>query len=89
MRCVSAANVGGTVFALLTVDGLGRRALLIWSGILMVISQVIVAVCLAVYMKPDAALPQDVGSGIVGVICGFVVTYACSWGKLPLILFSM
>ena len=79
-----AVNVGSTVLAILTVDKLGRRNLLIYFGALMVICEVITGVCIGYFFNHDnGKLPDNVSNGILAVICVYVLSFAVSWYALP------
>ena len=77
---LGAVNVGSTVLAILTVDKLGRRNLLIYFGALMVICEVITGVCIGYFFNHDnGKLPDNVSNGILAVICVYVLSFAVSW----------
>ena len=77
-----AVNVGSTVFAIVTVDKLGRRALLIYGGIVMIMCEIITGVCLGYFFNHDhGVLTSRVSDGILAVICIYVAHFAISWGE--------
>ena len=80
-----AVNVVSTLVAIIGVDRVGRRFLFIVSGIIMVMCEVIVGVCLGYYFNVnDGVLPNAVSNGVLAVICFYVANFAWSWGKLSL-----
>ena len=80
MNC--AVNVVSTLVAIVGVDRVGRRFLFISSGIIMVICEVIVGVCLGHYFnKYHGTLPDNVSNAILAVICFYVANFAWSWGR--------
>lgn len=82
--------MGSTVFGIIAVDRLGRRALLIGSGVAMVCCEIVIGVCLGYFFNRDhGKLTDSVSNGVLAVMCIYVANYAWSWGKLPLKLFGM
>lgn len=76
----SAVNVGSTIFSIVTVDKFGRRFLLIFFGISMIICEIIVGVCLGYFFNHDhGTLRDSVSDGILSVICIYVASFAVSW----------
>lgn len=79
--CAAAVNVASTLVAIIGVDRVGRRFLFIASGILMVMCEIIVGVCLGHFFHVDhGVLPDNVSNGILAVICIYVANFAWSWG---------
>ncbi|RAL53686.1 hypothetical protein DM860_015414 [Cuscuta australis] len=83
----SSALTGGvlalsTVVSMATVDGWGRRVLLIAGGIQMIICQVIVAIILGLKFGDDKVLSKGYSILVVGFICLFVAAFGWSWGPL-------
>ena len=76
-------NVVSTLVAIIGVDRVGRRFLFIVSGIIMVICEVVVALCLGHYFNVNhGVLPDAVSNGVLAVICFYVANFAWSWGEL-------
>ncbi|KAF5749556.1 sugar transport protein 7 isoform X1 [Tripterygium wilfordii] len=71
-----------TLVAIVTVDRLGRRTLLISGGILMITCQVIVAIILAVKFGNNQELTKGFSILVVTFICIFVFAFGVSWGGL-------
>jgi MFS transporter, SP family, sugar:H+ symporter len=80
---VGAVNVLATFLAIGLVDKLGRRALFISGGILMIVAQVITGIVLGVeFGKYGQTLPDAVVIGVLITICAFIIGFAASWGPL-------
>ena len=80
---LAAVNVVATLVAIIGVDRVGRRFLFIASGIVMVMCEIIVGVCLGHYFHVNnGTLPDNVSNGILATICIYVANFAWSWGKL-------
>ena len=61
----------------------GRRFLFIASGIVMVMCEITVGVCLGYYFHNNhGVLPDNVSNGVLAVICIYVANFAWSWGEL-------
>lgn len=74
--------VVGALVSMLVVDRLGRRFLFMEAGIQMIISNVIVAVTLALEFGHGAVLSKGVSVLLVVSICAFVAAFGWSWGPL-------
>ena len=82
MFTCAAVNVVATLVAIVGVDRVGRRFLFIASGILMVMCEIIVGVCLGHFFHANhGVLPDNVSNGILAVICIYVANFAWSWGQ--------
>ncbi len=78
-----AVNVVSTLVAIIGVDRVGRRFLFIASGIVMVMCEITVGVCLGYYFHNNhGVLPDNVSNGVLAVICIYVANFAWSWGEL-------
>lgn len=80
---INIVNVLSTVIAIVLVDRLGRRVLLLAASAWMFVTQVIVAVVLAVeFGKYGNGLPNDVSIGVLVVICVYICGHAYGWGPI-------
>ena len=80
-------NVVSTLVAIVGVDRFGRRNLFIYSGIMMIMCEIIVGVCLGHFFHVDhGVLTPKVSDGILAVICIYVANFAWSWGVSYLLL---
>ncbi|KAL8515244.1 hypothetical protein ACS0TY_014092 [Phlomoides rotata] len=78
-----AVNVLSTIVSIYFVDKLGRRMLLLEAGVQMFISQTIIAVILGLKVKDHSeSLSNGYAIFVVVLICGFVSSFAWSWGPL-------
>ncbi|MCD9560431.1 hypothetical protein HAX54_019113 [Datura stramonium] len=80
-----AVNVAATFISIYCTDRYGRRALLIWGGILMCVFQGVVAGLIGGKFGTTGAatvLPQSYAILVVLCICVFVASFAFSWGPL-------
>lgn len=85
-----AVNVVATLVAIIGVDRVGRRVLFIYSGIFMVVCEVLVGVLLGHYFHVNhGTLPDSVSNGVLAIICIYVANFAWSWGELPLYLYFL
>ncbi|GAB2232637.1 hypothetical protein Droror1_Dr00011679 [Drosera rotundifolia] len=78
----SAVLVASTLLSIGTVDRLGRRALLISGGFVMVICQVIVAIVLGLKFEADVTLSKGYLILVVTIFCIFILAFGWSWGPL-------
>jgi len=78
---VGAVNVLATVVAILVVDRVGRRALLLEACVQMFLAQVAVAVILALGLHGNY-MESYLGWIAVVLICVYVSSFAWSWGPL-------
>ena len=79
---VGAVNVVATLVSLFTVDRYGRRFLFLEGGVQMFISQIIIAIILALKFGGDKVLSKGEATGIVILVCIYVAAFAWSWGPL-------
>jgi sugar porter (SP) family MFS transporter len=80
---INIVNVLSTVIAIVLVDRLGRRVLLLTASAWMFVTQVIVAIVLAVeFGKYGSGLPSDVSIGVLVVICVYICGHAYGWGPI-------
>ncbi|KAL8524678.1 hypothetical protein ACS0TY_014325 [Phlomoides rotata] len=78
-----AVNVLSTIVSIYFVDKLGRRMLLLEAGVQMFISQTIIAIILGLKVKDQSeSLSNGYAIFVVVLICGFVSSFAWSWGPL-------
>uniref|UniRef100_A0A7I4C083 Major facilitator superfamily (MFS) profile domain-containing protein n=1 Tax=Physcomitrium patens TaxID=3218 RepID=A0A7I4C083_PHYPA len=77
-----AVNVVATFVSLGVVDRWGCRVLFLEGGVQMTISQVIIAIILALKFEGTTELPEGEAVGFVILICIYVSTFAWSWGPL-------
>ena len=78
-----AVNVLATVVAIVVVDRLGRKFLLIAGVIQMVIAEIVVGVTLKYeFIKYQGSLPSPPSIGILVCICVFIAGFAWSWGPI-------
>ena len=79
----SAVNVCATVVAIVVVDRLGRKFLLIQGVVQMVIAEIIVGVVLKYeFVKYQGQLPHSPSIAILVLICVFIAGFAWSWGPI-------
>eukprot|EP00253_Pinus_taeda_P024514 PITA_24514 len=79
---IGAVLAASTAVSIVTVDRLGRRALLISGGIQMIICQLAVGIILGVKFGEDKVLSKGVSALLVAAICLFVAAFGWSWGPL-------
>ncbi|KAL3147178.1 species-specific tRNA processing, variant 3 [Trebouxia sp. C0010 RCD-2024] len=80
---IGAVNVLATVVAIVVVDRLGRKFLLIAGVIQMVIAEIVVGVTLKYeFVKYQGSLPSPPSIGILVCICVFIAGFAWSWGPI-------
>ncbi|KAL0554673.1 hypothetical protein IC582_008600 [Cucumis melo] len=80
-------NALSTCIAIYSVDKIGRRMLLLEAGVQMFLSQLIIAVILALKVDDDSnTLSHGMAIGVVIMLCTFVSSYAWSWGPLAWLL---
>ena len=78
-----AVNVLATVVAIIVVDRLGRKFLLIAGVVQMVIAEIVVGVTLKYeFVKYQGSLPSPPSIGILVCICVFIAGFAWSWGPI-------
>lgn len=77
-----AVNVVATLVSLASVDKWGRRILFLEGGIQMFVSQVLIAIILAVKFGGDKTLTKGEATGVVILVCVYVAAFAWSWGPL-------
>lgn len=77
-----AVNVLSTLVSVYTVDKLGRKVLLLEACVQMFISQVVVAILLAVGLQNNGTLSHGAAIIVVLMVCIFVSAFAWSWGPL-------
>ncbi|KAK4338365.1 hypothetical protein RND71_042852 [Anisodus tanguticus] len=78
-------NFVATFISLLTADRVGRRALFLGGGVQMLISQIVIAIAVALKFGisgDPGALPIWYASFVVVFICIYVAGFAYSWGPL-------
>ena len=72
-----------TVVAIVVVDRLGRKFLLIAGVIQMVAAEITVGVTLKYeFVKFQGVLPSSTSVGVLVVICVFIAGFAWSWGPI-------
>ncbi|CAL0318163.1 unnamed protein product [Lupinus luteus] len=74
-----------TIISIFIVDKFGRRTLFIEGGLQMLITQIVIAIAIAVAFRTRGDLghiPIWYAIVIVGVICVYVCGFAWSWGPL-------
>ncbi|CAL5224139.1 g6772 [Coccomyxa viridis] len=79
-----AVFVAATIISILTVDTFGRRALFIQGGIQMIVSEIVVAILLAVQFNAHSGegISPPIGVAVIVFICLFVAGFGWSWGPL-------
>lgn len=83
LSALPAVNVLATVVAILVVDRLGRKFLLIAGVIQMVIAEIVVGVTLKYeFVKYNGNLAEPPSIGILVCICVFIAGFAWSWGPI-------
>ncbi|KAL2650571.1 hypothetical protein R1flu_018699 [Riccia fluitans] len=75
-------NVLSTFVAAAIVDRVDRRKLLLGSGGLMLLAQVVIALILGYQLKDTGSLPPASATVVVIAIRVFVIGFAVSWGPL-------
>jgi hypothetical protein len=79
----AAVNVLATVVAIVVVDRLGRKFLLIAGVIQMVIAEIVVGITLKYeFVKYAGQLPNGPSIGVLVCICVFIAGFAWSWGPI-------
>lgn len=80
---IGAVNVLATVVAIVVVDRLGRKFLLIAGVVQMVIAEIVVGITLKYeFVKYAGQLPSGPSVGILVCICVFIAGFAWSWGPI-------
>jgi len=80
---INIVNVLSTCIAIMLVDRLGHRVLLLAASAWMFVTQVIVAITLAIeFKKYGAALPSAPSIGVLVVICVYICGHANGWGPI-------
>ena len=75
----AAVNVLATVVAIVVVDRLGRKFLLIAGAVQMVIAEIVVGITLKYeFVKFQGVLPNGPSIGILVTICVFIAGFAWS-----------
>ncbi|XP_021823176.1 sugar transport protein 13-like [Prunus avium] len=78
-----AVNVLATIVSIFLVDKVGRRMLLLEAGIQMFLSQIVVAIVLALKVKDHSNnLSYGLSILVVVMVCTFVSAFAWSWGPI-------
>lgn len=77
-----AVLVLSTVVSIALVDRLGRRPLLIYGGIQMIVCQIAVAIILGVKFGENQELSKGFSVLVVVIVCLFVIAFGISWGPL-------
>ncbi|XP_065877092.1 sugar transport protein 8-like [Euphorbia lathyris] len=72
----------GTVVAILVVDRIGRRILLVQAAIQMLISQCAIGGILAVHLNATNTVGREYCILVIFFICVFLAGFAWSWGPL-------
>ncbi|KAL9410566.1 hypothetical protein AB3S75_044354 [Citrus x aurantiifolia] len=75
-------NVFSTLVSVYAVDKAGRRALLLEAVVQMFITQSIIGIILAIWLKPTGSLNKVEAIIVVILVCVFVMGFAWSWGPL-------
>eukprot|EP00250_Pteridium_aquilinum_P011700 c20250_g2_i1 orf=351-1580(+) len=75
-------NVLSTLVSIYSVDKVGRKVLLLEACVQMFVSQVAIAILLAIGLKDGEQLSTAYAVSIVVLICVFVSAFAWSWGPL-------
>ncbi|CAM6085441.1 unnamed protein product [Calypogeia fissa] len=75
-------NVSSTIVAVLIVDKVGRRKLLLESGFQMFVAMLCISIILGIQLPPNGKLPTPSAITVVVLICVFVSGFAWSWGPL-------
>ncbi|KAL3700991.1 hypothetical protein R1sor_019013 [Riccia sorocarpa] len=75
-------NVLSTMVAVAIVDKVGRRKLLLESGVQMLVAMVTISFILGFQLKDTGTLPSASAIVVVIAICVFVSGFAWSWGPL-------
>ena len=80
---VNIVNVLATIPAIVLVDRVGRRVLLMVAAAWMFVAQVIVAIVLAVqFKKYGSDLPSATSIGVLVMICVYICGHAYGWGPI-------
>lgn len=79
---VGAALVSSALLSMAVVDRLGRRALLISGGIIMIICQVIIGIILVNKLGDDQNLSKGLSVLVMALICLFALAFGWSWGPI-------
>ncbi|KAM7259064.1 hypothetical protein ACFE04_014805 [Oxalis oulophora] len=75
-------NVLSTLIAIWRVDKAGRKKLLLVASVILFISQTTIGVILSTHLKPTGSLSPTLGYLVLGLVCVYVIAFACSWGPL-------
>ncbi|KAK2685876.1 hypothetical protein QWA68_015078 [Fusarium oxysporum] len=84
----SAINVASTIPGMYAIDRWGRRPLLLWGGVGMCVSQLIVAICGTLSTGQDATTGQIFVKNLNGqkaaiaFVCIYIFFFASTWGPL-------
>lgn len=80
---IDCINVLATFIAVGFVDKWGRRALLIGTAAWMFVTQIIVAVVLAIeFGKYGSELPGSISVGVLVIVCAYICGHAAGWGPI-------
>lgn len=82
---LGATNVGATIIAVVVVDRLGRRPLLIEGLLQMLVTLLVIAICFAVSSE-SATLSADLSSVLLAMVIIYFAGYAWSWAGLAWII---
>ena len=72
----------GVSTSLWTMDRFGRRPLLLWGGLFMTISHIIIAILVGRYSN-DWPSHRDAGWISVGFLLFYMLSFGASWGPVP------
>ncbi|XAR66111.1 hypothetical protein NMG60_11012198 [Bertholletia excelsa] len=75
-------GIVGTFTSILLVDKVGRRALFMFGGLQMLVSDIVVGSIMAAQLGDHGELKKEYALVVIILICAYVVGFCCSWGPL-------
>ncbi|KAL8515246.1 hypothetical protein ACS0TY_014094 [Phlomoides rotata] len=81
-------NLLSTVFAIMVMDKVGRRRMLLQACVQMFICMVGLGAVLEVDLKGTGRIDKGSGTVVVGLVCLFMMSFAWSWGPLGWVISS-
>ncbi|XP_047322488.1 hexose carrier protein HEX6 [Impatiens glandulifera] len=77
-----AVGIVTTLLSMMVVDRVGRRTLLIYGGLIMLVSQIMVGSVLWVKLGDHGGLSKEYSVVVLVLICSYVAGFGVSWGPL-------
>ncbi|XP_010530444.1 PREDICTED: sugar transport protein 1-like [Tarenaya hassleriana] len=77
---IASVNLTAKIYGAFGIEMFGRRQLFLGGGVLMFLSQVVIAIIVRVQF--GWSLPGWYATTVTALICTYVIGYSCSWGRL-------